>query len=320
MLRGGEKRGRAKGRHMYTRLRMLFVLVPLLLVTFLLPTISAPKLPPAVLYSTLLNGITLFEDGRFSMTRMNGYFIPRPQTSTGSQYLYNPDDGAKMNAVIKDSSGQAVCTFGVYAMPHDNVQWRLDTFRNLADKSLDYQFTQPGDYSLVFEIDGKPIQKMDFTVTQSGSDDPYGGGDKWTLGGDWEDYGYLHIPNASPSSTVTFKKWLRADQPGTVYGSAQIVDSAGKVVAEAPKAQYNLKHQWARNPFNFRNESGAFTGAQLFSKPGSYKLKVTVDGQTQVYPFQVAGGTITRQGRQDFSTNAVDRLEGGRDAWWFKAQ
>lgn len=309
------------GSEKVVRMKRHQILVPLLALFLFLPTHSAPKLPPAVLYSTFLNGISFLPDGRMSMSRLTGYFIPRPQTSTGSQYLYNPDDGARMNAVIKDAGGNTVATFGVYAMPESGPAWRFDSFRNLADKSLDYQFTQPGDYTMTFEIDGKPFQRMDLSVTQVGSDDPYGGDAKWAIGGDWEDYGYLHIPNASPSSTVTFKKWLRSDTPQTVPGSAQILDAGGKVIATAPQADYRLKHEWARNPFHFRTESGAaLTGQQLFSKPGNYTLRLTVNGKTQNYPFQVANGSIVRQGRQAFDANPVRRLEGGRDAWWIQAR
>lgn len=301
-------------------MKLRLILVASLLLLALSPTHSAPKLPPAVLYSTLLNGISFHEDGRLLMSRLTGYFIPRPQTSTGSQYLYNPDDGANMNAVIRDSGGNTVCTFGVYAMPHSGPAWRFDSFRNLADKSLEYQFTQSGDYTLTFEIDGKPFQKMDFSVSQTASDDPYADSGKWVINGDWNNYGYLHIPNVSPTSTVVFKKWLRSDTPKTVTGSAVIKDSAGKVIAEAPQAEYRLKHEWARSPFNFRTKNGAFRGSDIFSKSGNFTLSLTIDGTTQNYPFQVANGKIVRQGRQAFDASPVDRLEGGRDAWWFKAQ
>ena len=286
----------------------------------LAPVDSAPKLPPAVLYSTMLNGISFYQDGRMSLSRLTGYFIPRPQTSTGSQYLYNPDDGASMNAVIRDSQGKTVATFGVYAMPASAPAWRFDSFRNLADKSMDYQFTQTGNYTMTFEIDGKPFQEMSFSVSQSESDDPYASGATWSIHGDWEDYGYLHIPNASASSTVTFKKWFRADTPGYVQGSAKILGSNGTVIAEAPEANYSLKPEWARSPFQFRTSKGALTGGELFSKPGSYTLRISIDGKTQDYPFEVANGTIRRQGRQAFDANPVERIEGGRDAWWLQAK
>lgn len=293
----------------------------IILALFFLPSHAAPKLGPSVLYSTLLNGMTLQDDGRLRFSRLTGYFIPKPQTSTGSQYLYNPDDGAEMNVVIRKQGGQPVCTFGVYAMPHNNIAWRMDTFRDLETKDLEYQFQEPGNYVLDFQIEGETFQTVPFSVHQSQSDDPYGGGSQWYLGGDWERYGYIHIPNASPTSTVTFKTWMRADQPKTVKGHATITGPNGKVVGESPEAQYLLKSAWARHPFQFRTKSGtSLTGAELTKTPGDYTLTVTLDGATQVFGFQVQGQKIVRAGRQAFTAEPTARIEGGKDAWWLEAE
>lgn len=293
-----------------------------LLAVGLLGQATAENLPPSVMYSTLLNGMTLQEDGRLRFSRLTGYFLPRPSTATGSQYLYNPDDGAPLNILVKKADGTTVATFGAYAMPHDKVAWRMDTFRNLADKSLEYQFTEAGDYVLDLQIDGKTFQRMPFSVKNEGSDDPYSGGSsQWTLDGDWADYGYIHIPNNSASSTVAFKRWVQGVPERTVLGSAKIVGPGGTVVGVSPEAQYNLKSRWARTAFNFRKpgDGSSLTGGELTAKPGKYHVVLVLDGKTFKYPYTVSGGKLVREGRQSFQASPETRIEGGRDSWWSKS-
>ena len=295
------------------------LLITLTLILSFLTPISGETLPPSVLYSTLLNGMTMQSDGRLRLSKLTGYFIPKPSTQTGSQYLYNPDDGAALDAVIKNASGETVCVMGAYAMPHDKVAWRFDSFRDRNTKEMDYQFTEAGDYVMEFQIEGKPFQKFPFSVRKVGSDDPYASEELWQLDGDWAEYGYLHIPNASPSSGVAFKMWMQADSPKSVHGSGKIIGPDGSVVATAPEADYRLQTRWARHPFNFRNDAGMLTGAQLTAKPGSYKVLITLDGKTTEYPFTVADSKIVRSGRQAFDSAPIERIEGGRDAWFLKA-
>ncbi len=171
-----------------------------------------------------------------------------------------------------------------------------------------------------FQIEGKVFQKFPFTVTQSGSDDPYGGEDLWQVQGDWDNYGYLHIPNNSPSSGVAFKIWLQSAEEKTMTGSAKIVGPDGQVVGTSPEAGYRVKTRWARHPFNFRTDQGMLRGSELTARPGSYTLQVTLDGNSRSYPFEVADSKIVRSGRQAFTAAAEDRIEGGRDAWWLKAK
>lgn len=294
--------------------------VTLVLVLALLAPIGAEKLPPSVLYSTLLNGMTMQSNGRLRLSKLTGYFIPRPTTATGSQYLYNPDDGAALDAVIKKSSGETVCVMGAYAMPHDKVAWRFDSFRDRNTKEMDYQFTEPGDYVMEFQIEGKAFQRFPFTVRRVGSDDPYAGEELWQVEGDWSKYGYLHIPNNSPSSGVAFKMWMQDSQPRSKQGSAKIIGPGGQVVGTAPEAGYRVQTRWARHPFNFRTEKGMLTGAQLTAKPGNYTLQLTLDGQVTEFPFQVSDSKIVRAGRQAFDAPATERIEGGRDSWWLKAR
>lgn len=266
--------------------------------------------------------MTLHADGTLHMTRITCYFLPKPtEQVTGSQYLYNPDDGGQLDAVIKKASGQTVCTFGVYAMPSDRVAWRMDTFRNKADSSLTYKFQEAGDYVLEFQLAGKVFQSVPFSVRELGSDDPYSTGSHWVLEGDWQKYGYIHIPNNSPSSTVAFKFWHRSIPPKNIFGTGEILGPDGQVVAHSPKAEYRLNKLLARTQMNFRTANGSsFTGQQLTSKPGNYTLRTTMDGVVRNYPFQVAGGKIVRQGRQSFSAPPAERLEGGKDSWWLQSQ
>jgi len=297
-------------------------LLILTLVVGLLGQASAESLPPSVMYSTLLNGTTLQEDGRLRFSRLTGYFLPRPATSTGSQYLYNPDDGAPLNVLVKKADGTTVATFGAYAMPHDKVAWRMDTFRNLADKSLEYQFTEAGNYVLEFQINGKTFQKVPFSVKSDGSDDPYSGlSSVWTLDGDWASYGYIHIPGNSASRTVAFKRWVQGVPERTVLGSAKILGPGGKVVGVSPEAQYNLKSRWARTAFNFRKPDGgsSLTGGELTAVPGKYTVVVVLDGKTFKYPYTVASWKLLREGRQSFQAPPETRIEGGNDSWWSKS-
>lgn len=235
-------------------------------------------------------------NGRFRLSKLTGYFVPKPTTKTGSQYLDNPDDGAALDAVIRGVDGETVCIMGAYAMPHDTLAWRLDSFRDRKTKEMDFQFTKPGDYVLEFQIEGKPFQRVPFSVKKVAGDDPYSNQELWQLDGDWSHYGYLHIPNNSPSSSVAFKLWMQAPEPKSIKGHAKILGPNGKVVGETGLAGFRLQTRWSRHPFNFRTPQGALTGDQLFQTPGSYTILLELDGQTRRFPFRVAGAKIVRQG------------------------
>jgi hypothetical protein len=298
------------------------------LIVLLTTAWSAAEPPaPTIMYSNLLNGVKLdHKTGRFRIDTMNALFLPKPVRESKMIYKYNPKDGGKLDAILRRGSTD-VATFHFYGQERKAPTWTLNSNELDGGAAHDFNLKQPGDYSLEFQIEGKPFQRFDFSLSTIGSDDVYDPGEVYVLDGPWSDYGYLYYSDAVPSNNLSFKTWFRL--PGKVEGrpsqkiKVELLDSAGAVVAGTRgSTSYYFSLEWKRYDFMLHNSKGAIRASDLLAKDGNYTVRVTVDGQKYgSYPYTVSGGKLLRQGRADrASTNPLDFVEGGRDAWFSKRQ
>jgi hypothetical protein len=282
------------------------------------------KYPPGILYSSLLTGFILHPNGNMTMDKVSATFLLQPPPSTKTDRPYNPYDGGKLETVIKSTDGRVVETMKWFARPMNNPFWLLESH-------LPSPFVKmtPGTYVAEFMLEGKLFYRFPFSVVkESGGDDPFAAGasDKLVLKGAWEDFGYLHLPQANPSAPLQYKSWFRAPVKKGVDISVEIVrESDGKKVAESdPNTSERLATNWERLTFEMRKPGlgPAFTGLDLLGADGKYKLVVKIDGKPYgMYPFAVQGGKIQYHPRQRRGeADALTFIEGGNDAWFVERE
>ena len=176
-------------------------------------------------------------------------------------------------------------------------------------------------------IEGKPFLKFPFKVSTLASDDPYHPESHYFLEGDWNNWGYLYYANAQPGSNLLFKAWLHhqggSSSQDVKDAMAELVDSSGRVLgASNVGLNLSLRPEWTRYEFMLRNDKGALVAEDLLGKDGNYAIRLKMDGREYGrYPFAVKGGKIVPSGRADrASSNPLDFIEGGPDAFWLQRQ
>jgi hypothetical protein len=282
----------------------------------------AQQYPPAVMHSALLENVKLKSDnGWFHMEGMQAVFLPDPVRQSKMIYPYNPQDGGKLDAVLKRADGGVVATFHFYGEKRKAPYWLLNSNELEGGSRTDLRLTEPGDYTLEFSIEGKPFQQFPFKVVTKESGDPYHPGTTYLLDGDWNRYGYLYYADAVPSRPLEFKMWLRgmgASRPSKVM--VDLLDSAGKVLASSQTGgtSYSLRPEWVRYAFTLRTERTFLPASDVLSKPGSYLIRVSMDGQLYgEYPFQVSDQKIVK-GERQATSSSLTHIEGGADSWWLE--
>lgn len=282
------------------------------------------KYPPGILYSSLLTGFILHPNGNLTLDGVSATFLPQLPMSPKGHVPYNPFDGGNLQTIIKSADGRVVETLRWFAKPMNNPFWLLSSFQPGPFVKM-----TPGDYIAEFLVEGKTFYRFPFTVAkEAAGDDPFAAGasDKLVLKGAWEDFGYLHLPQANPSAPLQYKSWFRASVKKGADISVEIFrESDGKKVAESdPNTTESLPTKWERLTFEMRKPGlgPAFTGNDLLSSDGKYRLVVKIDGKLYGnYQFTVEGGKIQHHPRQRRGeADPLTFIEGGNDAWFVERQ
>ncbi len=281
--------------------------------------------PPGLMFSTMLNGVKVdYKSGVFKMEKLQAVFLPEAQSKT--IYKYNPDDGGKVQAVIRSKDGEIVDIATFYGEKLKQVFWLLSSYKLGQAEMHNFKLPGAGAYTIDFYLESELFYRFPFKLVAKGSDDPYDPDVTWHLEGDWSDYGYLYYANADPQRTLAFKFWLteagKMRSANYVELDAVIVNASnGKIVCQSPAVSMTPKPWWIRYETGFQApKGGIYPTKELLKRDGKYIVKVNVDGKLHgSYPFRVKNGKIEYQGRTERKgTDPMIFIEGGRDAWWLR--
>jgi hypothetical protein len=293
--------------------------------------------PPSIMFSTLLNGVQVHPtQGTFRLYHLQAVFLP--EIPSNDVYIYSPENGGTLTSILKRTDGSTVAEFVWYAEKLKAPYWLMSSYKVREpgggwDAKPDFKLTTAGDYIVEFLLDGNMFYRYPFSLEVLGSNDPYNPQPIYRLNGAWNDYAYLLYADADVSKPLMFKIWLRNNgkekrQDVKVTGALR---QGGKELArfgEFP-LDYSLSADWIRYEMTF----GQFKNTQFNSKlwhtslkaeellkSGTYEVVVEFDGKTYgVWEFKVKNGQIEPQGRQvRASTDPLDFIEGGKDAFWSK--
>lgn len=272
--------------------------------------------PPSPLYGSLLNAISIKEDGRLYFKRSVFVFLPKTEGTM---------------RVLKD--GNEIGKYRWEGRVNGDPFYQVSHIYPEDPRGM--QLKSGGNYEFVYEIDGKPFHKFPFKVVSKNSGSAYKMNKEWKLEGPWEDYAYL-LMNDKESGKMEIKLWLR--NPTKDYKNAKgyvriVSDATGKVVGTGGGKQFvvPLYQEWRRSEFDIRRPGKLNVKGEYFDNQplransglfpdGSYTVNVYLDEQLhRKYKFTINGGKIKEQGRQvRESTDHVNFVEGGGDAFWLE--
>ena len=294
---------------------------------------------PSLLFASVLNGVAIEPStGALRLDSMYATFLPPAERPPGSQTPYAPDQENKLWAILtqKGDEEAELCRYDFYVQDLDPPFWHL-THYLLTDlrtgESLGYAGQvelQPGDYSLDFHLAGGKFWAFPFTVSVIASDDPFGGGDRHYLDGDWRDWGYLNYPDADPENMLYWKAWLRhkgaeAEKQVEVRIGLMRESEDNKLIAvNRPGVTWRLGPKWERVewPLIEPGGSGALRHGKDLLVDGTYVLKMVVaDEPYGLWRFEVRDGKLVPAGRTvRGEADPLTFVEGGVDAFWYKRQ
>ena len=295
---------------------------------------TAATYPPGLMFSTVLNGVKLdHKTGEFFIDRIQAVFLP--DATSKMVYPYNPDDGGKIWALLKNSSGQEMARYDFYGEKLESPYWLLNSY-NLSSAAMPDRINvhrfrlDPGSYVLDFYLEGAHFYHFPFSVDKSSSGDPFAGGDFYFLNGDWQDWGYMFYSGANPEQSLVFKIWLRNkgnEKEKDVKVKIEVRDPAGKLICTSrPEMTHTLTPEWIRFEFDLifpmQGTSGGayFKAKDLLGKDGTYVLKISIDNKPYgEWPLSISGGKFDYTGRTvRGQASSLTFVEGGRDAFWYK--
>lgn len=287
---------------------------------------SAQAYPPGIMFSTLLDNVTLLaRDGTFRLgNKMQNVFMP--DGSTGKAVVYRGNDKE----------------FGVW-------NWKLDTFglkppyklfgfqQPLNPDGSRFDITQlklnkPDEFRIDFFIGDKKFFTFPFSIRAVEPADPFDGNTIYLADGAWNDWGYLYYADADPSQNLAWKIWMREDthkRPSHKVRVEVVRDKDKKLICQSREnTTHSFRNEWVRQAFDLVNppvktSGGAYFKAQdLLATDGGYTLTMKIDEKIYgTWKFEVAGGKFKQVGRSDRSSaDPMTFIEGGKDAFWFKRE
>lgn len=290
------------------------------------------EMPPGIMWNSLLASTVVYSNtGNFSHTgfeRLTAVFLPTAQSN--NEYPYNPDDGGKFWAVLSNSAGAQLARYDFWAQQRPAPYWVVDdawvTDLTTNERAYTGQIPlPPGDYTLDYFLDSGRFYTFSFSVNNITSDDPFNPQTFWFIEGPWRDWGAFTYPRDDPSTSIHWMTYLhnrgREASKDVSIAVAVTRDADGAVVASTRTGTtWSLMREWRAHTFELVNPSGTIlSAAELFSRDGTYTLRMEIDGQVYgTWKFQVAGGQPQYAGRT--VRGAVDQLqfvEGGPDQWWY---
>lgn len=282
---------------------------------------------PTLMFSTVLNGVKLnAREGYLKLDNIQAVFLPTPTCKSNSIYKYDPTNGGGLVwADLKDSSGKTVAKFEFTGEDVRDPYWNLSVARCAQCNKGNRMPMTPGSYTLEFNVEGNVFYRFPFSVSTAAPGSSFDGGNIYFLDGDWEKWAYIYYSNAEADKPLYWKVWLR-NKGNTKDEVSSTVDvtvyRGGAPFAKSRGATYNLGPEWNRFELDLTEPMQGTSGGRylkasdLLSTPGSYSLKMIVNGKPYgTWNFTVSGGKLNYAGRT--AKQGLDRVEGGKDAWWY---
>jgi hypothetical protein len=293
-------------------------------VILLLSILAAPGIaddPPGLLFSNLLKGTVLrSSDGKMRLDQLQAVFLPGG--TNGWTVLRRADSTEVYRFDWTANELKAPFTFL-------DIRRTTNLQTGAGGGSMFVDMATPGDYVLDFYADSRIFYTFPFSVEKLVADDPFAGGDRWSMDGAWRDWGYLMYVDANPERQLLWKIWLR--NPAIAAKDVRIVTSITRdrdrklICVSREGTTYTLRPEWIRAEFDLihppRGTSGGavFTAAELLANDGTYTLEMKIDGQPYgTWRFTVKDGKLQYVGRAERGkADPLTFVEGGRDAWWY---
>ena len=252
--------------------------------------VAAP--PPAIEMSSLLEAFKVHhKSGRLDLnarTGANGAFIPAGARTHVSLFRKGNSQPLATHAFTARNLGGVWSSIRVAGATH-------------------FEFTEPGDYSISYYVNNKPITSFDFSVKVLGGDDPFQPASYRFVNGPWNKLGFIQVVNNKPTTPLTFKFWTRQESPTpdnsmkasvNLYKGDELVAVAGSgAVAWA---------EWSLKEFSFTYPAGQggqkFSTADLLKNDGDYTITVKFDDKLHGhYPVAVRSGKLVPHPRQSLT-------------------
>ncbi len=285
------------------------------------PGLDRQEYPPGLLFSTVLDNIAVNANGGWVKigTNLVGVFIT--ENATGK-------------LVLADGNGREICHWEWQAQRERfNAPFQSVNFRNaMAPDGRQYnaanlKLTTPGDYEFAFFLGDKKFYSFPISIKEVRPSGPFGE-PRYLAVGDWNKWGYVHIPDASPDGSVSWKLWLREWEYELKTRKIEVEllrESDKKLIAEnRGVTSGRFRHDWKREDYQLYKpqDRSLFKGRDLLGKDGWYKLTMKMNGSTYgVWRFQVSGGKLVSKGRTVRGKASPERfVEGGIDAFWYEME
>jgi len=315
---------------------IVLTVVAAMIVAGQLAAVAQPaEMPPGIMWHSLLASTTVYSNtGNFTLSgfeRMVAVFLPPAQSNT--VYPYNPTDGGKFWAILKDADGTELLRYDLWAAERPAPYWSVDdswvTDLATGERVQTGQVPlPPGDYTADFYLDSGRFYTFSFSISQITSDDPFNPQSFSFLEGPWRDWGALTYADAEPSNTLYWVIFLRnkgREASKSVSLEVQVTrDADGAVVCTTrPGMSWSLMREWRSHRLELVRPGGVpCAAADLLSRDGAYTLRMTMDGQNYgTWKFNVAGGKLQYTGRTvRGEADPLEFVEGGTNQWWYVRQ
>lgn len=302
-----------------------------------LKPLTYERFQPKVSYSTLLRSVAIQpKTGKLYFNAFTISFLPKTEEGGGNATYGTEPNQHKIHAFLKQGDKELakfVFYTGRQEGPFTEVSLALGSMTAEKEGYVGFHnFTDNADCTLEFLLDDKLIQKFPFKVVKKANSDPYAkDANMFFLEGPWTDFGYIYIMDNKDDNSVYFKFYSRHQKLEYVsqdYFYAVQLYKDGKLFGSFSREEMKnnpnkfkaftvgAKRIWKRYEIPLYNADAQ--GTSMFGKhlrkDGNYEVRVTyyddytskgkqVTGpwgqKMDVYAFQIKGGKIVQQGRQD---------------------
>lgn len=272
------------------------------LVSLSFMSMQAQNCTPRIDTASLLDAVVV--DGALYIKKFYAKCLPMPAKKSKTAYEYNPYDGGKFSATLKDAGGQPINTYVWYG-EHILSLWEFSRYEVVGGPEAVKKLA-PGNYSIDFALEDKVFQTFPFSFTTKESGDQFRPRTVYLLDGAWRDHAQLYAP--SVDRFIKLYVWLRninntgAPNPTPQAVNVRLIREKDKQVLAETDENYrlNLKHTWQSVDIPFRKPGASqtkdyseFKLSEVVANDGRYKFEMTVDGRPYAdYPFTVKNGRL----------------------------
>lgn len=255
------------------------------------PPSQAQQNPPAVLFENLMDSYFGNDDGFVSF---GDYDL-----------VFAPEGPAQAVVGLVDKDGTVLGQFPAFA----DYKRREGVFARLQIQGpADIQLSEPGLYTMVFVLDGKPITRFPFLLKQtSGGDDPFDPQKTYAFDGFWRSLAHITSGSQQGETIPVVSLWLGGlDMPAPdtfqaffearLYRDGTLLAHSRRETSSYSNGHFQRQEVLLYQPHEPKQSpnSVVFTMAEM-QIDGQYELKVTRsedDAPLRVFKFTVADGKI----------------------------